>query len=281
MISMISRKTIVVALTLSVAAFGCSKQKSSPSVDQALGPGAVATGNGKPIAESVFRLYVMTALRKNADDLSAEERKAAIDDLISVQLLASEAENSGLLKERTVAAQIELQRMQLTARAMATRFIEQNPASDEDLQEVYDENLPRLSGKQYKARHILVPTQDEANAVIEQLKSGKDFVALAKEHADGPTGPNGGDLGWFTADSMVEPVVTAVKAMEVGAYSTEPVKSDYGYHVILLEDTRAGEPPTLDAVRNDLKNAVDRSKLQAHLKTLMDGAEISMDSTSK
>jgi peptidyl-prolyl cis-trans isomerase C len=267
------QRLTVVALSFGLAV-GCAKQPASTANNAALGPGAVATVNGVQIPESVFRFYVMTALRKNADDLKPEERQAAIDDLVNVQLLAAEGEKSGLLAERTIAAQLELQRMQLAARAMATRIIEQNPATDADLQKVYDENLPRLAGKQYKARHVLVPTKEEADEVITQLKGGKDFLTIAKEHADGPTGPNGGDLGWFTATSMVEPVAAAVQTMQVGAYSAEPVKSDYGYHVILLEDTRPGEAPTLDSVRNDLRNVVDRNRLQTHLKGLRDGAKI-------
>ena len=156
-------------------------------------------------------------MRKNADDLTSEERKAVINDLVGVMLMADEAQKTGLLEERTIAAQLELARLQLTARAMATRYLEQNPVTESELKDVFDENLPRLAGQEFKARHILLETKEEADSVIQQLQQGKSFLDLASERATGPTGPNGGDLGWFTADSMNEPVFQAVSGMKVGA----------------------------------------------------------------
>jgi peptidyl-prolyl cis-trans isomerase C len=261
------------AASLTVMTVACA-QSSPDATDKVLGPGEVATVNGKRMPESLFRVYTPAALRKNADELTPEERKTAIDDLAGIMLLAEEAQKQGLLSERTVAAQLELARLQLTARAMATRYIEQNPVSDADLKALYDENLPRLAGQEFKARHILVETKEEADSVIKQLQQGKSFLDLAKERASGPTGPNGGDLGWFTAASMAQPVVDAVSGMKVGAYSTEPVKTDYGYHVFLLEDTRAQEAPTLDSLRQELTNAVQGKKLQDHVRALVDAAKV-------
>ena len=260
------------ALSLAAASVSCTQQTSNDT--SALGPGSVATVNGKPIPESVFRVHTLNATKKNADDLSAEERKAVLDDLIGVVVMAEEAEKQGLLAERTIAAQMELSRLQLAARAMATRFLEKNPATELEIKELYEENLPRLAGQQFKARHILVDTQEEADAVIQQLDEGKDFLALANERASGKTGPNGGDLGWFTADSMVQPVAAAVSTMKVGAYSTAPVKTDYGYHVLLLEETRSQEPPSIDDVRDEIVNAVQRDKLQERMRELVEAASV-------
>ena len=164
--------------------------------------------------------------------------------------------------------------MQLAARAMATRFLEQNPATELEIKALYDENLPRLASQQFKARHILVDTQEEAEAVIKQLDEGRDFLELANERASGKTGPNGGDLGWFTVDSMVQPVAAAISAMKVGSHSAEPVKTDYGFHVLLLEDTRSQEPPSIDDVRDDIVNAVQRDKLQKHMRELVEAANV-------
>ena len=109
---------------------------------------------------------------------------------------------------------------------MATDYLEKNPPTDADLQAIYDENLSRLSGQQYKARHILVSTKEEADSVIAQLRDGSDFIALAQERADGPTGPNGGALDWFTLDSMPPPFAEAVAVMTVGSYSQQPVQTE-------------------------------------------------------
>jgi peptidyl-prolyl cis-trans isomerase C len=252
----------------------CTQGSPPDATDGVLGPGQVATVNGERIPESVFRVYTPAALRKNADDLTPEERKAVIQDLAGIMLMADEAQDKGLLTERAVAAQLELARMQLAARAMATRYLEQNPVSDAELQALYDENLPRLANTEFKARHILVETQEEADSVIQQLQQGKSFLDLAKERAAGPTGPDGGDLGWFTASSMAAPILEAVRTMEVGAYSAQPVKTEYGYHVLLLEDTRSQEAPTLESMRQELTNAVQAKKIQDHVRTLVDAATV-------
>ena len=257
-----------------IVAAGCSQKPLSTSSEDALGPGEVAVVNGERIPESLFRLYSMAGLKKDPDKLTPDERKAVIDDLVGFKVLEDLAEQGKVPEERTVAAQLELQRLQLLARTMVLRYLSQHPATDEELHKVYDDSLPQLTAKQYKARHILVDTKEAAEKIISQLNSGKDFVELAKEHADGPTGPNGGDLGWFTADSMVKPVADAVANMKVGSYSAEPVKSDYGFHVILLEDTRSQEPPPFEKVRNQLQSVVDRQKAEEYIKSLQATAKV-------
>jgi peptidyl-prolyl cis-trans isomerase C len=264
----------VFAASLAALAGACTQSSAPGANDATLGPGEVATVNGQRIPESIFRVYTPAAMRKNADDLTPDERKTVIHELAGVILMAEEAQKTGLLAERTIAAQLELARLQLTARAMATRYLEQNAPTESELQAVFDENLPRLAGQEFKARHILLETKEEADSVIQQLQQGKSFLDLANERAAGPTGPNGGDLGWFTTASMAQPVVDAVSAMKVGSYSTEPVKTEYGYHVLLLEDTRSQEPPTLDSLRQELTSAVQQKKLQDHVRTLVEAATV-------
>jgi peptidyl-prolyl cis-trans isomerase C len=267
----------IAAALFAIAVSSCSREPVSGSLDETLGPGQVATVDGEPIPESVYRLYAMATLKKNADELTAEERRSVIDDLIGFKLLAAAAQERGLLGERAVAAQLELQRMQSIARTMAVRHLEENPATEAELQEVYEQNLPRLSAAQYKARHILVETREAAEAVIEELQEGKDFIALAQEHADGPTGPNGGDLGWMTVESMTELFGDAVQTIEVGAYSREPIQTDFGFHVVMVEETRAQEPPALDQLRAELTSAVDRMKLDRYIQQLREAAVVSND----
>ena len=265
----------LVLLSFVGLAAGCSKPDASKAGADSLGPSQVATVNGRRVPESVFRLQTLSTLRKNVDDLTTEQRKAALDDLVGLYLLGDEARAQGVLGERTIAAQLELARIQLEARVMATRFLEKNAATDAEMKVVYDQNLPRLSGQQqFKAKNILVNTKEEADTVIKQLQQGKKFADLAKERANGPTGPNGGDLGWFNAETMVQPVVEAARAMKVGTFSTEPIKSEFGYHVLFLEDARTQDPPSFDAMRNDLKTAVERDKLQNHIRELIAAAKV-------
>jgi peptidyl-prolyl cis-trans isomerase C len=160
---------------------------------------------------------------------------------------------------------------------MASNHIEKNPPTDAALQAIYDENLPRLAGEQYKLRHILVESKAEADTVIAQLNQGSDFAALAEERASGPTGPNGGALGWLTVDSMPPTFAQAVQGMAVGSYSPQPVQTEAGYHVILLEETQRQEPPALNDIRNDLSAAAERKQLDDYIKTLRETAIVAIE----
>lgn len=256
---------------------GCSQEPESGAPVTNLGASHVASVNGRPIAESVVRIYASATERRDFDDLSPEERERLVADVIGLELLAQQAEKEGLTESRALAAQIELQRLQLVGRAMATEYLEKNPASDADIQAIYDENLSRLSGQQFKARHILVTSKEEADGVIAELRQGADFVALAEQRADGPTGPNGGALDWFTLDSMPPAFSSAVQAMAVGSYSAEPVQTEFGYHVILLEETRAQDPPPLAEIRDELATAAGRKRLDDYIRSLRESATVTVE----
>lgn len=271
--------SLAVATTTLMALAACAPDEGGDSASEGtgpLGPGVVATINDTPLPESLFRFYVLNALQKAAEDLTDDERSQVIEDLVRVRLLADAAAERGLPNERTIAVELELQRLQLLARAAATRFLDENPPGEAELRALYEENLPRLMSDQYKARHILLATEDEAVSVIAALDEGGDFAELAMERSTGPTGPSGGDLGWFSAESMVEPFADAVRAMEDGSYSTEPVRTQFGWHVILLEETREQQPPGLDAVRDELTRAVEQQKLEDYVRSLEDAAVIEL-----
>ena len=254
----------------------CSREEST-TTDESLGSATVAVVNGKPVPESLLRIYTLATERQNFDDISAEDRERILNDVIGLELLSQQAEKEGLTSSRTLTAQIELQRLQMVARAMASDYLEKNPPTDADIRAIYDENLSRLSGEQYKARHILVTTEEEADAVITELRGGSEFITLAQERADGPTGPNGGALDWFTLDSMPPSFAEAVATMTVGSYSQEPVQTEAGYHVILLEDKRRQEPPALEDIRDQLASAAERKRLDDYIKTLRETAAVSID----
>ena len=205
---------------LSGLLLGCA-QESGDATDtvDALGPGEVALVDGNRIPESIFRVFTLSALQANADDLTEEGRAEVIDRLIYLQVLAQEAEQQGLHEERRIAAEIELQRMNLLARALTERFSEENPPTESELRDLYELNLPRLSSPEYKTRHILVETEAQAAELIAQLDEGADFADLAREHSTGPSGPDGGDLGWASADSYVAPFAEAVRAATPGTPS--------------------------------------------------------------
>ena len=270
-------QNLLLVATLTLASVTACSQEGANDEAANLGTARVAVVNGQPVAESVLRMYALTAERKNLEEMSPEDRERVLNDLIGLQLLAQQATTDGLTSSRTLAAQLELQRLRLVANAMANDYIEKNPPSDADIQAIYEENLPLLTGEQYKARHILVPTKEEADSVVAQLQQGSDFVSLAEARADGPTGPNGGALDWFTLDSMPPPFAAAVRTMTVGSYTTEPVQTDFGFHVILLEETRKQEPPAMADIRDDLASAAQRKRLDDYIKALRDSAMVTIE----
>jgi peptidyl-prolyl cis-trans isomerase C len=160
---------------------------------------------------------------------------------------------------------------------LATRLVDEvamEEISEEDLQAEYDAQFAAAEPvTEYNASHILVETEEEAQAVIDDLEEGAEFAELAAERSIGPSGPNGGQLGWFTAGMMVPDFETAVFDLEPGEVSA-PVETQFGWHVILLEDTRAQEPPALEEVREELLDGLRRARVEARVGELVAEAEI-------
>ena len=262
-------------LAIGLLLVGCSQEEQPEAqAPNLLEETSVATIDGQPIYTSLFERYAITRLQKASEDLSDNERTALIEELIQFYLMANAAENAGISQEQDVVVNFELQRLQTLSRLVASRHLEANPPSETELQIAYEQNVARLSGVQYKARHILLDSEDEATAVIEELGAGTDFQELAIARSTGPSGPNGGDLGWFSSDTMVPPFAQAVSSMEVGTFSETPVQTRFGWHVILLEDTVDQEPPGLDAVRADITGVVEQRQIEEYLDSLRDSAVV-------
>ncbi len=274
------RQTIFSILLTGLIAGGCS-QEQVVEPPNPFGDESVATINGEPVYAAVFDGYSIARLQKSADDLSDEERDVLMEELIQFELMARAADAAGLTQEWDVAVGLEIQRLQAVSRAMATQHLEENAISESELQIAYEQNIERLSGLQYKARHILVAEETEASEIITELEGGADFQELAIGRSTGPTGPDGGDLGWFSADTMVAPFSAAVSEMEVGTFSEEPVQTRFGWHVILLEDVADQQPPGLEAVRADLTVLVEQRKIEEYLNALRDEAEIVIGESSE
>jgi peptidyl-prolyl cis-trans isomerase C len=239
-------------------------------VGAAINAEPVKTVNGAAIDSAVLDVYMQNRINKGLNEASPEERDALIAELTDIYLLSTQDSAADLEDDPQVAAQIELQ---TRAQAVATKFFAENAVSDEEVLAEYSEQVKMTPPLQYKARHILVPTQGAATDVIEQLDEGANFEQLAKEKSTGPSAPNGGDLGWFAPNQMVAEFSDSVSALDDGAYTKEPVQTEFGWHVILREDSRESEPPPLDSVRDTITQSVQQKKFQAHLENLRAGTE--------
>ena len=228
----------------------------------------VASVNGIDIEQHVFDVYLESRIQKPADQASAEERDLVLKELTDLYLLSSQPRAAELEKTPDVSAQIELQYRSALAQAVATTYMAENAATDEEIFELYSQQIKLAPQEQYRARHILVDTQGKAVDLIGQLNDGADFAELAQEHSSDSSAQNGGDLGWFSPEQMVAPFSAAVAELDNGAYTSAPVQSQFGWHVIKREESRTNEPPPLDSVREVIKQSVEQQKLVAYLEEL-------------
>ena len=233
-----------------------------------------ATVNGKPIDARTYDRFLQQRARQNKRAPTPEDHQAVLDELINRELLYQEAMRQKLDKDPEVAFRLEQQRINTLVRAVINKEFADHPVSDKELKQEYDRLVKGADFREFKARHILVKTEQEAEAIIKQLDKGADFATLAKEKSTGPSGKQGGDLGWFRLGQMVPPFAAAVAKLEKGKYTRTPVKTQYGWHVILLEDSRSQEPPTFEAVRSQLTQMVQGQRVQAMLKELREKAKI-------
>jgi peptidyl-prolyl cis-trans isomerase C len=223
---------------------------------------------GVDIDQNVLDLFIESRIQQPANQATPEQADALRDQLTDIYLLSEQARADELKKDPQLMAQLELQERVTIAQAVAQDFITRNQATDEEMQSLYDEQMKEAPPIEYKARHILVETQSEAQDIIKELEGGADFAELATEKSTGPSGPSGGDLGWFSADRMVPEFSRAVVELEDGAYTKDGVQTQFGWHVILREDSRESTPPPYESMRQMLKQRVEGEKLQEYLESL-------------
>ncbi|MGD8828831.1 MAG: peptidylprolyl isomerase, partial [Gammaproteobacteria bacterium] len=245
----IKRLTGIAAITLAAALAGCNSQNGKTAMTETTtdNGNAVATVNGQPISKAVFDEYVSQRMRGH--EPNQQQREALLDQLISMEVLAQAAHKEGIADQPDVAAELQISRQSVLARAAFQHHMESANVSDEDVKTAYDKQYGGEPKTEFKARHILVKDKDTAENLIKQLNKGADFGKLAKENSIGPSKKQGGDLGWFSPDQMVEPFSAAVEKLKKGEYTKAPVQTRYGWHVIQLEDTRTVPQPKLDEVK--------------------------------
>ena len=238
--------------------------------------GAVAaTVNGQPISATRVDLMVKQRTAQGQPD-TPELRKAIIDNLAMQMMVADEAVKKGLDKTPETVDQLELIKQSVLANAFVQDYLKNNPVTDAMIKASYDKMVGLRSGNEYKARHILVSTEAEAKDIIAKLKKDvKQFGAIAKEKSNDPGSKgNGGDLGWFDPHQMVPEFGAALTKLAKGKFTEEPVKSQFGYHVIILDDTRPVTPPPLEQVKDQLKQQVQQQNMTKFFDDLKTKAKI-------
>jgi peptidyl-prolyl cis-trans isomerase C len=236
---------------------------------------AVATVNGVAITKSRVDIIARQGASAGHAD-SPEARKSIIDQLAMQMLVSEEAIKKGLDKSPEVQEQMEVLKQSVLANAFVQDYIKNNPVSDDVLKAEYDRIKAKITGTEYKARHILVATEAEAKDIIAKLKKDPaSFEKLAMEKSIDPgSKARGGDLGWFDLSRMVPEFGAAVSKLDKGKISEEPVKTQFGYHVIMLEDSKPIEAPPFDEVKPKLAQSVQQLNLKKWLDDLKAKAKI-------
>ncbi len=197
-----------------------------------------------------------------------------VEQLVDQQLLAM-ALDADSLPER-VALMLENETRAILARETIQRSMAED-VEEAAVQAAYDEAIGNIPAEtEYNASHILVETEEAAQSVIETLNGGGDFAETAKAESTGPSGPNGGQLGWFGAGAMVGPFDAAVQAMEVGTISEEPVQTQFGWHVIRLNETREKPKPTLEETRAQFEDQIRQERLESYIADLRATSDVEL-----
>jgi peptidyl-prolyl cis-trans isomerase C len=253
----------------------CNAQKDAqPAAPASVGPTA-ATVNGTAISQRTVDMLVKQGAGSGRAD-SPEARNAIIEQLAMQMVVAEEAVKKGLDKTPEVADQLNVVRQSVLANAYVQDYLKANPVTDEMVKAEYDRIKATVTGVEYKARHILVEKESEAKDIIAKLN--KDPAAFAKLAAEKSKDPGskvrGGDLGWFDTSRMVPEFGAAVSKLEKGKFTEVPVKTQFGYHVILLEDSRPIEAPPLEGVKAQLSQQLQQQNMKKQLDALKAVAKI-------
>lgn len=220
-----------------------------------------AVVNNKPIPKSKVDDFVKALVAQGRPD-TPELRAAVRDELIARELFAQEAERKGLAKDPDVQRQIENMRQQILIQAVIRDYVKAHPITDAEIKAEYDKAIKQSAEKEYKARHILVEKEETAKQIIEQLKKGAKFEDLAKQSKDTGSAANGGDLDWNTPGTFVKEFSDAMVKLDKGKFTETPVKTQFGWHVIRLDDVRDVQPPPLDQVRPQIVQDLERKRIQ-------------------
>lgn len=232
-----------------------------------------ASVNGKQISQA--RADTIIAAQKAQGQADSEQMRQAVrEELIRREILAQEASRLKLDKTPEVRLQTEMAQQNVLIGAYLQSYVKTHPVTDEAIKKEYEAIRAAMGDKEYKARHILVEKEEDAKTIIGKLAKGEKFEELAKQSKDPGSKDKGGDLGWAAPASYVKDFSAAMTALSKGKHTEKPVKSDFGWHVILLEDVRDIKAPALDEVKQQLTQRIQQRIVDGHINELRSKAKV-------
>jgi peptidyl-prolyl cis-trans isomerase C len=266
----------LVAGTFAVAAGAQDKAEKAPRKASAAAPasGGKVVVNGVMIPQA--RIDAMNReLTTQGQPDTAERHNAVKDELINREVIAQAASKRGLDKNPDVAAQMEMARQAVLVRALFEDEVKKNPITDAQLEQQYVQFKGSMGTSEYKVRHILVDKEDDAKAIIAELNKGGDFAKIAKDKSKDPgSKDNGGDLDWGPSARYVKPFADAVTGMQKGQTTPAPIKTDFGYHVIRLDDVRPLQVPPFAELKEQFRQRAQQQQVQKLVVELRQRAKV-------
>lgn len=236
---------------------------------------AIAMVNGQPVPLSRMEFMMRQQTGRGAPD-NDQMRAAMRDELINREIVMQEAQRAGLARTPEVQAQLDIARQEILVGAYLRDWVRRHPVSDADVQKEYDRFKTRTGDKEYRARHILVDSEDEAKSLVAQLKKGAKFSDLANKHSKDPGNKeqNGGELDWSVPSAYDKGFADALVKLEKGRFTEAPVQSRYGYHVILLEDVRPVRFPPLAELKPRIQQQITQTRVEEMVRGLRAKAKV-------
>jgi peptidyl-prolyl cis-trans isomerase C len=281
---------VIVLSALAAALSACQPQGTTPASTTPSGASAPATPaaatstdnsapaaivNGTAINRDFFEFYAKGFAGKNAiADLTTEQKQQALDTLIRAQVVAQEATKEGLDKDPATAALLQLARLNVLQQAVSERYLKDKKPTEQEARAEYETEVSLLAHQEYHVNHILVATEGFARKLIAELEKGTKFSDVAKRESMDPSKTNGGDIGWLTPDRIMKPFADAMVTLKKGEYTHKPVQTQYGWHIIRVDDIREVTPPTFDQVQQRLDQVVQNKKFKAYTDGLIKNAQI-------
>ncbi len=259
------RRTSALALASLVALAGPLALAQAPAKGAAAAPAAAA---GKELYPKAYFDFLLKERLAQGQPDSPELRNAVREELNTRELLVREAKKKGLDKTPDVKNQMDLTAQTVLVRAYVNDWVKANPIPDAQLKQEYDKIKAQIGDREYKVRHILVDKEDDAKLIIVSLQKGDKFEKLAEQSKDPGSKANGGDLDWNAPANFVKPFSDAMGKLEKGKFTAQPVQTQFGWHVIRLDDVRDAKVPSFDEVKPQLTQRLQSQHLDAYFKEL-------------
>ena len=273
-------RNLAVALVAGTFAFAAGAQEKAEKASKKSAAKSESSASGKVVVNGVMipqsRIDAMNReLTAQGQPDSPERHQAVKEELVNREVLAQAAAKRGLDKNADIAAQMEMARQAVLVRALFEQEVKNNPISDAQLQQQYEQFKGNMGTNEYKVRHILVDKEDDAKAIIAELNKGGDFAKIAKDKSKDPgSKDNGGDLDWGPSARYVKPFADSISSMQKGQTTSAPVKTDFGYHVIRLDDVRPLKVPDFSEMKEQFRQRAQQQQIQKMVMDLRQKAKV-------